>query len=193
MKEKFEDFYYRIKYRGTEVFDFIFKDLPRIIKNFWIFRKAIAEYRWYGGHYSVFPLLETAIADMALNIKEKGFEVEMSRLKKVEKMERLVKLLNDISEDKFTEYAENELGELIIYDIEFEPAPNHPGYYQLVEKETPEEKEHNEKVFKRSREIETEAWNEIWEILKGQDYSKFDENEDFFKQLDGTGIRGWWD
>jgi hypothetical protein len=193
MKEKFEDFYYRIKYRGTEVFDFIFKDLPRIIKNFWIFRKAIAEYRWYGGHNSVFPLLETAIADMAVNIKEKGSEIDGSRLKKVAKMERLVKLLNDINEDKFIEYAESELGELVCYDMEFEPAPNHPGCYQLVEKETPEEKEHNSKVFKRSREIEKETWNEIWEILKGQDYTKFDKDTDWDKQFDGTGVIGWWD
>jgi hypothetical protein len=107
MKRTFEDFYYSVKYRGNEIFDLIFKDLPRIAKNFWIFRKAIAEYRWYGGHNSVFPLLETAITDMAVNIKEKGYEIDESRLKKVAKMERLVKLLNDTSEDKFTEYAES--------------------------------------------------------------------------------------
>jgi hypothetical protein len=193
MKRIFEDFYYSVKYRGNEIFDLIFKDLPRIAKNFWIFRKAIAEYRWYGGHNSVFPLLETAIADMAVNIKEKGYEIDESRLKKVAKMERLVKLLNDTSEDKFTEYAENEIGELFHYDIEFEPSPNHPSCYQLVDKKTPEEKEHNSKVFKRSREIEKETWDEIWEILKGQDCSEFDKDIDWEKQFDGTGIRGWWD
>jgi hypothetical protein len=193
MKETFEDFYYSVKYRGNEIFDLIFKDLPRIAKNFWLFRKAIAEYRWYGGHDSVFPLLETAIADMAMNIKEKGSEIDESRLKKVTKMERLVKLLNDINEDKFIEYAEDELGELLCYDIEFEPAPNHPGCYQLVEKETPEEKEHNSKIFKRSREIEKETWDEMWEILKGQDYTKFNKDINWEKQFDGTGIIGWWD
>jgi hypothetical protein len=193
MKETFEDFYYSVRYRGNEIFDLIFKDLPRIAKNFWIFRKAIAEYRWYGGHNSVFPLLETAIADMALNVKEKGNEIDESRLKKVAKMERLVKLLNDINKDEFIEYAESELGELVCYDIKFEPAPNHPGCYQLVDKKTPEEKEHNSKVFKRSREIEKETWNEMWEILKGQDYTKFNKDINWEKQFDGTGIIGWWD
>jgi hypothetical protein len=114
-------------------------------------------------------------------------------LKKVAKMERLVKLLNDINEDKFIEYAESGLGELVCYDIEFEPAPDHPGCYQLVDKKTPDEKEHNSKVFKRSREIEKETWNEIWEILKGQDYTKFNKDINWEKQFDGTGIIGWWD
>ena len=50
-----------------------------------------------------------------------------------------------------------------------------------------------EKVFKRSREIEKETWDEIWEILKGQDCSEFDKDIDWEKQFDGTGIRGWWD
>ena len=193
MKETFEDFYYSVKYRSNEMFDLIFKDLPRIAKNFWLFRKAIAEYRWYGGHDSVFPLLETAIADMAVNIKEKGSEIDESRLKKVAKMERLVKLLNDINKDEFIEYAEDELGELVCYDIEFEPAPDHPDCYQLVDKKTPDEKEHNSKIFKRSREIEKETWDEMWEILKGQDCSKFDKDIDWRKQFDGTGIIGWWD
>ena len=193
MKRTFEDFYYSVKYRGNEMFDLLFKDLPQTIKNFWIFRKAMAEYRWYGGHNSVFTILEIAIADMALNIKEKGSEIDESRLKKVAKMERLVKLLNDINKDEFIEYAEDELGELVCYDIEFEPAPDQPDCYQLVDKKTPDEKEHNSKIFKRSREIEKETWDEMWEILKGQDCSKFDKDIDWRKQFDGTGIIGWWD
>ena len=79
MKRTFEDFYYSVKYRGNEMFDLLFKDLPQTIKNFWTFRKAMAEYRWYGGHNSVFTILETAIADMAANIKEKGSEIDESR------------------------------------------------------------------------------------------------------------------
>jgi len=48
MKRTFEDFYYSVKYRSTEVFDFIFKDLPQIIKNSRIFRKVISNCRWLG-------------------------------------------------------------------------------------------------------------------------------------------------
>ena len=193
MKRTFEDFYYSVKYRGNEMFDLLFRDLPQTIKNFWTFRKAMAKYRWYGGHNSVFTILEIAIADMALNIKEKGSEIDESRLKKVAKMERLVKLLNDINKDEFIEYAEDELGELVCYDIEFEPSPDHPDCYQLVDQKTPKEKEHDRKVFDRAKEIEKETWDEMWEILKGQDCSKFDKDIDWRKQFDGTGIIGWWD
>jgi hypothetical protein len=46
-------------------------------------------------------------------------------------------------------------------------------------------------------------WDELWYILKGQDYSKFektpegmnhDESYDHFQsQVDGTGLNTWWD
>jgi hypothetical protein len=198
MKETFEDFYYSVKYRGNEIFDFIFKDLPQIIKNFWTFRKVISGYRWYGGHYSIFPILEVAIKDMALNTKEKGFVIDEVRLKRVAKMKRLAKLLNDINEDKFIGYAEGELGELIFREWDWQETnittdESNENFYQLIETETPEEQEHNRKVFDRARKIEEEAWNEIWTILKGQDCTEFNQDIDWKKQFDGTGIRGWWD
>ena len=48
-------------------------------------------------------------------------------------------------------------------------------------------------MFDRAREIEEEQWAELYEILKGQDYTKFDKEVDWYKQFDGTGLRGWWD
>jgi hypothetical protein len=89
--------------------------------------------------------------------------------------------------------AEKELGELMIHDWEFEPVPDKPGYSQLVDNDTDEEKEHNKKVFNRAREIGEQEWNELFEILKGQDTSKFDKDIDWYKQFDGSGLRGWWD
>ena len=31
------------------------------------------------------------------------------------------------------------------------------------------------------------------EILKGQDYSSFDRDKDFYEQFDGSGLKTWWD
>ena len=45
----------------------------------------------------------------------------------------------------------------------------------------------------RALEIQRQEWDEMFEILKGQDYSKFDRKISWDKQFDGTGIRGWWD
>jgi len=51
---------------------------------------------------------------------------------------------------------------------------------------TPEEKEHNRRIFQRANELETEAWNELWETIKGRKYTTEEE-------FDGSGIQGWWD
>ena len=96
-------------------------------------------------------------------------------------------------EGDFIDQAEAELGELIIYPIEFEPSEDHPDCFVMKETENTEEKAHNKKVFDRAREIEEEQWNELFDILRGQDYSKFDKEVDWYKQFDGTGLRGWWD
>ena len=63
----------------------------------------------------------------------------------------------------------------------------------MVDNDTDEEKQHNKKVFNRAREIEKQEWDELFVILKGQDYNKFDDNKDWDKQFDGSGIKTWWD
>ena len=35
--------------------------------------------------------------------------------------------------------------------------------------------------------------DELFVILKGQDYTKFDKDIDWYEQFDGSGIKGWWD
>jgi hypothetical protein len=131
--------------------------------------------------------------DMAAKIDKYGLEVEHSKSKKVMKMWRAAKLMEHFIEDNFIELAEKELGELIINRFEFEPVPDKPGYSRLVDNDTPEEKDHNDKIFKRAREIEELMWSELWDILKGQDYKKFSDEIDWDKQFDGSGLRGWWD
>jgi hypothetical protein len=139
--------------------------------------------------------LQIALDRMADRIETQGLEVDESRLKKVASMRRAAQLIKNYNEDLYIEMAESELGELVLHDTEFEPAPDHPGCYQMVDKDTPEEKEHNRKVFARAREIGEAEWAELWEILKGQDYEKFENSEEksWDSQFDGSGLRGWWD
>ncbi len=58
----------------------------------------------------------------------------------------------------------------------------------LIDKDTPEQKAHNRKVFVRARQIEDEEWKELWNILKGTKNSR-----KFNKNYDGSDMRGWWD
>lgn len=188
-----------------KTWDFLRYDMPNFLKNVWRFRKDLYSHTWYGGEHSVLPFMKTAIDHMADKIEKQGHEVDSSRLKKVEKMRRASYLLDCFIKDSFIELAEAELGELVLHDWEFEDVPDKPGYSQLVDKDTPEEKEHNSKVFARSREIQEQMWTELWRILQGKDYNEFtilshhikvsgdDSTSAWDDWFDGSDLRGWWD
>jgi hypothetical protein len=186
-----------------KTWDFLRYDMPRFFRNLWMFRKDLYNYRWYSGQNAVLPFMKTALTDMADKIDKRGWEVEHSKSKKLDKMRRATYLMERFIEDDFLELAEKELGEVICHGFNFEPVPDKPGYSRMIDKETDEEKEHNSNVFARSREIEDQMWAELWTILKGQDYSDFDkikgdakmkEQDDLYNNwFDGSGLRGWWD
>jgi len=186
-----------------KTWDFLRYDMPRFFRNLWMFRKDLYNYRWYSGQNAVLPFMKTALTDMADKIDKRGWEVEHSKSKKLDKMRRATYLMERFIEDDFLELAEKELGEVICHGFNFEPVPDKPGYSRMIDKETDEEKEHNSNVFARSREIEDQMWAELWTILKGQEYSDFDkikddakmkERDDLYNNwFDGSGLRGWWD
>lgn len=177
--------------------------IPRFFKNVWRFRNELYEfYPWdYSYNLSIFRRSLELTAD---NIEKSGWEVEESRMKKVAKMREAIEILKRVRSNSYTEMAEKELGDLIMHDWEFEEVEDRPGSVRLVDKDTPEEKEHNRRVFERSHEIEEAEWKNLWRIIEGQDHSKFsrmyqkikekeDASDAYEKWFDGSGIRGWWD
>ena len=177
-----------------KTWDFFRYDLPNFFRNIWLFRKNLWNHTWYNGDGSILPWVKTAVDDMAWRIEKNGKEIESSRMKKVEKMKRLSYLIDVCVNDKYTEIAEEELGKMIFHNWEFEPVEGNDDLFQLKDKETPEEKEHNRKVLDRSRQIQKEQWNEFCHIIKGLDYDELkDDNVDWDKWYDGTDIRAWCD
>jgi hypothetical protein len=180
-------------------------DIPNFFRNLWLFRKNLWNHTWYNGDGSILPWVKTAVDDMAWRIEKYGHEVDESRMKKVAKMKRLSYLIDVCVNDSFVDVAEKELGiEMIYHDWEFEEVPGrtmdnplgekNEKLYQLVDKDTPEEKEHNRKILKRAHEIQREYWEELCLIIKGPDYEAIRaSNEDFDKLYDGSDIRAWWD
>lgn len=175
--------------------------IPMFLKNIWFFRKNLWEFR--GWDYSFNLSLLAKSLEKTSDVLRNGHEVEITRLKKVEKIQRVIKIINDMRESTYISRAETELGELVLHDWDFQEVEG--AGYQMLDKETPEEKEHNRKVFERAREIEKDEFEELWLILKGQNYDEFHET---FKQLseeekmkhdhwenwfDGSGIKNWWD
>lgn len=177
--------------------------IPRFFKNVWRFKSELYDfYPWdYSYNLSIFRRSLEITAD---NLEKNGMEVSESRLKKVEKIRRAIELLNNVRGNSHIEMAEKELGNLFLSDWDFEEVPDSKGSFRLIESETTEQKEHNSRVFARSNEIEEEEWNELFEILKGQDhedYKKFvtkakisgDGHDTWSEWFDGSGIRSWWD
>jgi len=166
-------------------------DFWQFLKNIWRFREELWEHRWWDYRFTL-EMLRKSLVIMEKGMHN-GVEVHETRSKKIEKMQRAIAILNNIIDDSYIKMAEDELGEIIYRDWEFEDVPDQPGYSRLIDNETPEEREHNSKVFARSRELEEIEWKEFWEIMQGQNYDKFNKEEDWNKQFDGSGLRSWWD
>ena len=168
-------------------------NIPAFFRNIWKFRKDLWYYRWWDYTFMLY-FMETSLTDMAVNLEKYGNEVDKSRLKKVDKMLRAAAIIQSIYESGYIGKAEAELGKL-----------QNVGEWLNGVEDTPEQKSHNSKVFDRAHELEEQEWNELWEILKGQDpkeYSKFlkkyskeeQREKDLWNQwFDGSGMRGWWD
>lgn len=181
-------------------------DIPLFISNIWKFRKVLANHQWFDSAYTL-EALSTSISIIEKNIRIHGNEVEESRNKKVAKMQRVLELLKNRSEDNYIERAEAVIGKLPNHPWEFEDAGN--GCSRLIDKDTPEEKELASKVFEYSHKLENEEWNELWNILRGQnseDYDKYkeehkseftqeqiDDGEMYNAWFDGSGLNSWWD
>ena len=177
-------------YKTYELFRY---KIPMFLENIWFFRKQLWEFRsWdYGFNLRLFG---RSLEKTANTIEFYGSEVDISRMKKVAKIKRVIELINSVREGDYIEKAENVLGEL----------KNLDGWRNDRD-DTPEEKEHNGKVFKLARKIEDDEWNELWDILKGQNHQEYldlldslsdeekRENDVWNNWHDGSGMRGWWD
>ena len=188
-------------YKVYEVFRY---KIPMFFENLWFFRKELWNFRSWDYTFNL-NLLGRSLEKTVNTIEYYGHEVDISRMKKVEKMKRVIELLNHLRTDSYIEMAEKELGGIKNIDWDFEEVPDSPGFMKLVDKEDEEEKDHNRKVYKRADEIEVEEWKEIWRIFEGQDHNEYvklmesTSEEDrrktdlWYKWFDGSGMKHWWD
>jgi hypothetical protein len=121
---------------------------------------------------------------MVVKLEKDGIEEDISRGKKVAKIKRALELLKHKLDDDYVERAEAELGELSTNPFEFEKTEE--GTYRLIDNDTPAEKKHARKVYKRARVIEDKEWKELWDIFRGNKFTTIEE-------FDGSDLRGWWD
>lgn len=177
-------------YKTYEVFRY---KIPMFFENLWYFRKVLWEFRSWDYSFNL-KILSRSLEKTANTLEFYGHEVDESRLKKVAKIKRAIEIIKSLDESNYLERAEKELGEL----------KNSDWLFNGVE-DTPEESTHNRKVFELSNRIEEDEWNELCDILRGQnpkEYKKMVDNaseEDrinldlWNKWYDGSGMKHWWD
>ena len=176
----------------TRVKDF-FRNARRFVVNVWRFRKALWNHRWWD-HHGILHFMEIGIDHMATNIESRGIEIKHSRRKKVAQMRRVVEILGNIREFQYFDIAEQQLG--VVYEhtpFHFTPCEDRDGFFEMVDTKSEEQRRIQDMVFDKVDELERSEWNELWDILKGPDYTKFDTREDFDSQYDGSGLNAWWD
>lgn len=160
-------------------------DIPQFFKNIYQFRKELYSHRWWDYRFTL-NMFERSLTILEGGMSTKGMEVNETRDPKVKQMRRALELLKNNREDNYVDRAEAELGNLILSDWEFEDTED--GMSRLLDNDTPKQKAHNRKVFKRAAAIENAEWKELWEIFKGTKNSKR-----YGADYDGTDMRGWWD
>ena len=173
-----------------KTWDFLRYDIPKGIKNIIFFRKVVWNFRPWDHTYNL-GIFAKSLEPLRDSIKN-GYEVDVTRLKKVAKIERAIEILNNITEDKYTDIAEAQLG----YEVNNE--------FIFRNDESEEIEEENRKIYDLSREIEDKEWKELWTILQGQDHSHYvmlldrmsqeqKKNEDIWGNwYDGSGMGHWW-
>jgi hypothetical protein len=160
-------------------------DIPLFFKNVWRFRKELYNHQWWDYRFTL-EMMYRSLSIMVVRLEKDGIEEDVSRGKKVAKIKRALELLKHKLDDDYVERAESELGPLSTNSFDFEPVDGKEGLYKLVDKDTPAEKKHASKVFKRARVIEDKEWKELWDIFKGRKFTTWE-------KYDGSDLRGWWD
>ena len=190
--------------RLWRTWDSVRYDIPRFLRNAWYYRAELTNtFEWDA--MGSLRFTKAHLEKVAEYLEKHGHEVEESRLLKVQKIRRAVELLDLHLEERFTEWAEKEMGETLFDSgIYFEKIEG-TDLSEMKNRLTDSEKEHNGKIYKRANEIAKETWQELFDILRGQDTRIYSIMADFHKGdhkrlaelwndwFDGSGFKHWWD
>lgn len=201
MEVKFTDSFFEslktLSWHESKIYktwSFFWYKIPAFVRNIWRFRKELYEYRRFDWRYNI-AMFRRGLELEADYIEKHGLEVEVSRLKKVEKMRRAIEIIKLHEDGDFIKEAEKEFGYEFVYGgFDFVPTIiDGKELHEMVDTNTKEDQERNTALMHRAWDIEKETIVELFEILKGQDYEQFNKDVDWNDQFDGTGIFGWWD
>jgi hypothetical protein len=170
-----------------KIWEFFRRGLPTFFKNIWKFRKELYSHDWWDYTFTL-EILYRSLVIMEEGMSKKGMEVAETRNVKVKQIRRAIELLKHKLDSDYIERVEAELGPVNYTNFLDEKnwKKLEGGNYELIDTDTPEEKKHGRKVFKRAHKLEQEEWKELWTIIKGNKFTTWE-------KFDGTDLRNWWD
>ena len=155
----------KLKRRHTwwyKTYETIRYNIPNFFRNIWYFRKALYKHRGWDSHYSLL-MFRRSLEDLYDKMSRYSNECDDSLIPKLHKIKKALDYLDSIINDNYISISESIHGEV------------RGGLLN----ETEEEAEHNRKVFNYATELELKYWDELWDIIKGNDDR-------------GSDMRGWW-
>jgi hypothetical protein len=142
------------------------------IKNVWLFRNELNSFQRWDYRYNL-SLFKKSFELTADYIEKYGYEIDETRLVRVERMRNFIKLLNNIDGDTIS-IAENILNLKTQSNYTFESIEDRPGYSRMIDNLSKEDQENNQKIYDLSNKITEDEWIELCSIFKDD-------------------MRGWWD
>jgi len=176
----------RLRYQNTwyiRTLDFFRYGIKNFFKNIYTFRRELYDFQPWEYSFNL-RLLKKSLEETATSLEQYGYEKDISRNKKVKKIRRAIELLTNEVEGNYIDQAEKILG--------YEVGPlvfTRDGIIDSTYDES------DTKIFELSIKLEHDQWEELWQIIKGQDTNdkpekKYEDYEDWF---DGSDMRSWWD
>lgn len=151
---------------GMELSDvwYNFKHGMRNLKRFfWV----VWKHRGWDYQYN----LDLLKRGMEVYLTYPNYEVDETRIPKEKDMKRVIQLIENLGKADYISVAEKELGELSKREIEFKKIDKSEldtseDMYEWIDNDTKEEKEHRDKVYKLSDEIEQSEWKELFKLIE---------------------------
>jgi hypothetical protein len=190
MNVQFQDSFFkslkRLSWQESKPYKFyklFSNDIPLFLKNIWAFRRELWSHQWWDYTFTLM-MLKRCIEIQELGMRTKGNESKDSLNKKLERMKRVIELLDNKINSDYIKRTEDKYGDLSNKKWNFEKTES--GTYILMDEDTEEQRKHDKMIFDKAHRLELSEWKELWEIIEGKKYKEY-------KDWDGSGLESWWD
>jgi hypothetical protein len=146
------------------------RSVIRFFKNVYRFRKALSGYYW-ADYSGMLQFMGICLKDMSSMMDKEGSESYNIKKKKVAAMQRAAKIIDNHLENRYSEMAQDSFGKKVVI----------PKFVNGRYESTDKDRDYLLQVALRELELEQYEWDELMEILKGNDKKKI------------LGMKTWWD